>query len=308
VPPAVLGIPAVVLSREELERKIYTDYSADKDYRQFLDYKSTGPTRIEKHGYRHYVSPFGPLPSVTTILGNTMGNKAALERWAAKNPGAREAAAARGSTIHLAMENWLTGIDKNPKFETEELEKFWSGMPEVLEKLDNIIWSEGPVGDHFNWTRGSDNICRLWHPGVKDGETWGWAGTADGIATYKGKTVLFDLKTANGPYYQKFPGPDCPKNEYGMRRAGFFKLQKCWMQCAAYAMAAEHTIGIVPELMITIVATVDRVQTFAIQKPTIEKYKQKWLEQVEKFYTEVVPKWEMDSMDFEVVDGDKENE
>ena len=306
MPLELLEKPSEVLEQNTKETKVYTTYSRTASYEQFLDYRSNGPTRIEKYGYRHYVSPFGPLPSVTTVLSNTMGNKASLERWAAKNPGKREQAAARGSAIHLAMENWLTGLDKDPKFETEELEQFWNGMPEVLEKLENIIWSEGPVGDHFNWTRGSDNICRLWHPGVKEDETWGWAGTADGIGTYKGKTVLFDLKTSNGPYYQRHPGPDCLKSEYGMRRAGFFKLQKCWMQCAAYAMAAEHTIGIVPELMFTIVATIDRVQVFAIQKPTIEKYKQKWLEQVEKFYTEVVPSWEKPETDLEVIDGDKE--
>mgnify|MGYP000877750617 CR=1 FL=1 len=92
--PAVHEIPAVVLTREELERKIYTPYSRTASYEQFLEYRSEGDTRVEINGSRHYKTPYGALPSVTTILSATGGNKAALERWAKKNPGGREAAAA----------------------------------------------------------------------------------------------------------------------------------------------------------------------------------------------------------------------
>jgi hypothetical protein len=141
---------------------------------------------------------------------------------------------------------------------------------------------------------------------VKEGETWGWSGAPDIVAEYKNKIVLGDLKTSNGPYYAKWPGPDCPKNEYGMRRAGFLKYQKCQMQMAAYAMALEHTVGIVPEIMMIFVATRERSQVFAIQGGTIEKYKQKWLEAVEKYYSEVLPAQQAAEMDLELVDGDKE--
>jgi hypothetical protein len=102
--PAVLDeICAEVRVIEELERKIYTPYSKTASYEQFLDYRSEGDTRLTINGSRHYKTPFGALPSVTTILSATGGNKAALERWAKKNPGGREAAAARRSIFSASI-------------------------------------------------------------------------------------------------------------------------------------------------------------------------------------------------------------
>lgn len=306
--PAVLEIPAVVLAKEELERKIYTTYSKTAPYTQYLDYRSEGDTRLTINGSRHYKTPFGAFPSVTTILSATGGNKAALERWAKKNPGGREAAAARGTKVHSLMEEYLLGIEKNPTIEDEEIAEFWSGLPDNLDKLGRVIWAENPVGDAFPWTMGGDGISRVWHPGIKEDQNWGWAGAPDIVAEYKGKVVLGDLKTSNGPYYAKWPGPDCPKNEYGMRRAGFMKYQKCMMQMGAYAMALEHTVNIIPEILMIFVATRERSQVFAVQAGTIEKYKQKWLDAVEKYYSEILPAQQKTEIDLEVVNGDSEQD
>jgi hypothetical protein len=280
---------AEIPSQSELGRKVYTEYSAEKDYRQFMDYRSEGDTRLTINGSRHYKTPYGALPSVTTILSATGGNKAALERWAKKNPGGREAAAARGTKVHSLMEEYLLGINKNPVIEDEEIAQFWDGLPENLDKLGRVIWAENPAGDAFPWTMGGDGISRVWHPGVNEGENWGWAGAPDIVAEYKNKVVLGDLKTSNGPYYSRWPGPDTIKSEYGMKRAGFMKYQKCMMQMGAYAMALEHTVGIVPEILMIFVATRERSQVFAVQGGTIEKYKQKWLDAVTKYYSEILP-------------------
>jgi hypothetical protein len=289
MPPAVLEKGAKILGRGELLSKIHTKYAADKDYRQFVDYRSEGDTRLTINGSRHYKTPYGALPSVTTILSATGGNKAALERWAKKNPGGREAAAARGTKVHSLMEEYLLGINKNPIIEDEEIAQFWDGLPENLDKLGRVIWAENPAGDAFPWTMGGDGISRVWHPGVKEGEQWGWAGAPDIVAEYKNKVVLGDLKTSNGLYFSRWPGPETLKSEYGMKRAGFMKYQKCMMQMGAYAMALEHTVGIVPEILMIFVATRERSQVFAVQGGTIEKYKQKWLDAVEKYYSEILP-------------------
>jgi hypothetical protein len=289
MPPAVLEKGAKILAREELKSKIHTKYAADKDYRQFVDYRSEGDTRLTINGSRHYKTPYGALPSVTTILSATGGNKAALERWAKKNPGGREAAAARGTKVHSLMEEYLLGINKNPVIEDEEIAQFWDGLPENLDKLGRVIWAENPAGDAFPWTMGGDGISRVWHPGVKEGEQWGWAGAPDIVAEYKNKVVLGDLKTSNGLYFSRWPGPETLKSEYGMKRAGFMKYQKCMMQMGAYALALEHTVGIVPEILMIFVATRERSQVFAVQGGTIEKYKQKWLDAVEKYYSEILP-------------------
>jgi hypothetical protein len=50
-----------------------------------------------------------------------------------------------------------------------------------------------------------------------------------------------------------------------------------------------------------------RSQVFAIQSGTIQKYKDKWLEAVEKYYTEILPAQQAEKIDFEVVDGDKQD-
>lgn len=289
MPLAVHEKPADFRVALDLERKIYTPYAAGEDYRQFVDYRSEGDTRLEINGSRHYKTPYGALPSVTTILSATNGNKAALERWAKKNPGGREAAAARGTKVHSLMEEYLLGINKNPLIEDEEIASFWEGLPNNLDKLGRVIWAENPAEDAFPWTKGGDGVSRVWHPGVKEGQNWGWAGAPDIVAEYKNKTVLGDLKTSNGPYYARWPGPDTPKNEYAMRRSGFMKYSKCMLQMGAYAMALEHTVGIIPDILMIFVATRERSQVFAVQGGTIEKYKQKWLEAVQKYYSEILP-------------------
>jgi hypothetical protein len=301
--PAVLEIPAVVLETEELERKIHTTYSRTASYKQFLDYRSEGDTRLTINGNRHYKTPYGALPSVTTILSATQGNKAALERWAAKNPGGREAAAARGTKVHSLMEEYLLGINKDPVIDNEEIAAFWDGLPEKLDKLERVVWAENPANpDDFAWTMGGDGISRVWHPGVHETETWGWAGAPDIVAEYKGKVVLGDLKTSNGLYFSRWPGPETLKSEYGMKRAGFMKYQKCMMQMGAYALALEHTVNIFPELLMIFVATKERPQVFAVQGGTIQKYKDKWLEAVNKYYSEILPA--QNKIDLEVVNGD----
>ena len=303
--PAVLEIPAVVLTREELERKIYTPYSRTASYEQFLDYRSDGDTRLTINGSRHYVSPLGPLPSVTTILSATGGNKAALERWAAKNPGGREAAAARGTRVHSLMEEYLLGINKDPVIDDEEIAAFWEGLPQNLDKLERVVWAERPANpDDFAWTIGGDGISRVWHPGVKEGENWGFAGAPDIVAEYKGKIVLGDLKTSNGKYYAKWPGPETLKSEYGMKRAGYMKYSKCMKQLGAYSLALEHTVGIVPEIFMIFVATREASQVFAVQGQTITKWQNKWLEDVEKYYSEILPALNAKEIDLEIIDGD----
>jgi len=290
MPPTTHEIFAEIPTREELERKIHTKYSRTASYTQFVDYKSEGNTRLEINGSRHYKTPYGALPSVTTILSATGGNKAALERWAAKNPGGREAAAARGTKVHSLLEEYLLGINKDPVIDDEEIAQFWSGLPENLDKLERVMWAERPASlDDFAWTLGGDGISRVWHPGVKEDAVWGFAGAPDIVAEYKGKVVLGDLKTSNGKYYAKWPGPETLKSEYGMKRAGYMKYSKCMKQLGAYSLALEHTVGIVPEIFMIFVATREASQVFAVQGQTITKWQNKWLEDVEKYYTEYLP-------------------
>jgi len=74
----------------------------------------------------------------------------------------------------------------------------------------------------------------------------------------------------------------------------------------AYALALEHTVGIFPEILMIFVATRERSQVFAVQGGTIEKYKNKWLEAVEKYYSEILPAQNKTEIDMDVVDAEAE--
>ena len=54
----------------------------------------------------------------------------------------------------------------------------------------------------------------------------------------------------------------------------------------------------------TFVATKEYSQVFVIQKHTIEKYKQKWLDIVTKYYEEVLPSKKKAVVEMEGIDGD----
>ena len=305
-------IDAEVLEKEILKSKVCTPYSSKDNNPYQVQYRSEGDTRLTINGSRHYKTPFGSLPSVTTILGATQGSKAALERWSKKNPGKKEEAARRGTAVHARMEHYLLGEkdfkhEKNddPEFLNDIVEPFWDGLAEKLDKFEKVIWAENPANDDFQWTIGGDGISRVWSPGTHETEIRGWAGAPDIIATYKGKVVLGDLKTSNGLYFGRWPGPDTPREEYGMRRAGFIKYQKCCMQLAAYDIGIQHTIGIKPDIHMIIVSTTERNQVFAIQGRTIQKYKEKWLKCVDKYYEEFhnIPEIEMEVVDLDKAKG-----
>ena len=82
------------------------------------------------------------------------------------------------------------------------------------------------------------------------------------------------------------------------------KYQKCQLQLAAYALGLEHTIGVVPELCMTFVATKELSQVFVIQKGTIEKYKNKWRETVKKYYEVILPEQKEREIEMLGIDGD----
>jgi hypothetical protein len=131
----VIDVTAEVLEKEILKSKVCTVYSTKNDCSQYVNYRSEGDTRLTINGSRHYKTPFGSLPSVTTILGATQGSKAALERWNKKNPGKKEQAARRGTAVHARMEHYLLGEkdfkheeNEDPEFIKETVEPFWNGL------------------------------------------------------------------------------------------------------------------------------------------------------------------------------------
>ncbi len=166
-------------------------------------------TRVTVNGLRHYrcegVSV--PLPSVTSILSATQSaeTQRKLAHWNALNPGKADAAAARGSWIHEAVENHVRGITVSPR---EDLKPFWKDVPETVDELigtGRVLWSEKPLNQP-TWNKyvGEDGVGRIHY--YDSNKQHGWAGCCDIIyEDSNGEIILGDFKTSVGPYSAKFP-------------------------------------------------------------------------------------------------------
>lgn len=250
-------------------------------------------TRLTLNGLRHYncAGVPKPLPSVTSILSATQSaeTQQKLAHWNVMNPGALENAAARGTFIHNAVENWIRGLRVEPP---KEYAPYWSGMPEKLKELLNdgkVLWSEKPFNQP-QWSRytGEDGVGRIHYYDESTG--YGYAGCCDIIyRDTNGEIILGDFKTSAGPYSFKFPKAGTGIDEK-LKKAlisGVFKLKKTQLQLAAYKKAAESCLGISIDKTQIIVSTPVpefSVQVFTFGKNDIEKHEEQWMEVVKKFY------------------------
>ena len=232
-------------------------------------------TRFSLNGERFYRPAANPeiaLPSVTTILGKTASehSKKALLSWAAKNPGAREAAAERGSAIHAACEAHIRGQRVQIP---EEYRPFWRGLAEQLDRFDSFLWSERPLLPQWRNVVGEDGIARIWS--MKHG----YAGVPDLIGVRNGVVIMGDFKTSNGPCSR-----GCPKGENRKLFTGWSKYKKCAEQLAAYALAAEETLGIHVDCAQILVSTPEISQSFLIHGDELLKHRTSWLQKVRRYY------------------------
>jgi hypothetical protein len=250
-------------------------------------------TRVTVNGLRHYrcegVSV--PLPSVTSILSATQSEETRrkLAHWNALNPGKADAAAARGSWIHEAVENHVRGITVSPR---EDLKPFWKDVPETVDELigtGRVLWSEKPINQPaWNKYVGEDGVGRIHY--FDSINKRGFAGCCDIIyEDSNGEIILGDFKTSVGPYSAKFP-PSKSNIPDDLRKAlisGVFKLKKTKLQLAAYTIAAEECLGIKITKTQIIVSTPlpdYSVQVFSFGENEIEKDKDNWWQIVRKYY------------------------
>jgi len=152
-----------------MNRKIF-NFVPDEEF-EFFD-------RKEIDGIRHYITPNGSYPSVTTVLGAMM-DKTALAEWR-KRVGDEEAdrvsrlAATRGTNIHTMCENYIRGqdVDVSMPFNVT----MFNQIKKVLDEHVNDI-----VGCEL--TLVSDELKI--------------AGSCDLIALYDGKLSIIDYKTSS---------------------------------------------------------------------------------------------------------------
>lgn len=241
---------------------------------------STLQTRFHlPNGTRVYRTdrPDSHYPGVTSVLGRTAGAKAeqALRSWSEKNPGAKEAAALRGSNLHAAVESYVRGRPITT-LDNPEHRAFWHpNLERMLDAYEGLVWSERPLRPDWNHTMASDGICRIWS------HVHRYAGCPDIIGQLSGdRYTLDDVKSSVGPYCRHYP-----KTRDRSLFTGWRKFQKCAMQIAAYAIAAKETLGInICQGRIIVIMPEAKPQCFTLDAAELAQYKQRWLQRVRQYW------------------------
>lgn len=257
----------------------------------FIERNRRTPARHQDESGRRYYTPYGYFSSVTTIREKTKSEAAQLKlvNWSKKNPGAKEAAGIRGTHIHWCSEMHVQG---QPYEVDSQYADYWTGMPEVLDQFEKVIWSEKPLNGDFSWTVGSDDIARVWgyETDQETGEIMGWAGAPDLIGIANGKTTLADYKTSDTPYCRYFPDKALQKEdaeEFRRQMLGWMKYKSAAIQLAAYDMAIEETLGIKIDQAVVIgcIKELEKPQLFKLSRTKLDYLRQDWLKIVRKYYS-----------------------
>ena len=232
-----------------------------------------------------------PLPSVTSILSATANEEQQrkLAHWNKLNPGASEAAASRGTWIHNAVENYISGLKVVPP---NDYLPYWEDMPQTLDSVldgGRVLWSERPFRQP-TWNKyvGEDGVGRIYYYEKHSGQ--GYAGCCDLIyMDNNAELVLADFKTSNGPYASRFPNKNAKIDEKTRKAliSGAFKCKKTRLQLAAYRRAAEECLGIKitkTQIIVTTAIKPFSTQVFTFTGKEIEKDEERWMELVDKYY------------------------
>lgn len=252
-------------------------------------------TRKTIGGLRHYKCPGVPdyLPSVTSILSATQTAKTQqkLQHWNLMNPGKADEAAARGTWIHEATENFIRGLRVIPP---NNYLPYWVGVPErITELLDGgrVLWSERPFNQP-RWSKfvGEDGVGRIHY--YDAGSRQGYAGCCDLIyMDDNAEVILADFKTSVGPYSSRFPNKKFTGDEKTKKAliSGVFKVKKTRLQLAAYKLAAEACLGLKIDKTQIIVSTPledFQTQVFTFSEKEVEKDTDSWLMILDQFYAQ----------------------
>ena len=210
-------------------------------------------SRSIEDGLRKYLVNNQKLPSVTSILQQTKSDedKAALKNWIERVGPAvanriKNEASATGTSMHSYLEDFLRGRINESFFESNE--KYKNMAKEIIDKgikgkLEEIYGVE----------------TTLVYPEK-------YAGTADLIGVYQGKSVVIDFKQAN----------KIKKSAY---------IQDYFLQLGAYTLAHDVVHGTKMEAGIILLCTKDILfQEFKIEGAELEIYQNLFLGRLKKFH------------------------
>ena len=210
-------------------------------------------SRSIEDGLRKYLVNNQKLPSVTSILQQTKSDedKAALKNWIERVGPAvankiKNEASATGTSMHSYLEDFLRGRINESFFESNE--KYKNMAKEIIDK-----GIKGKLEEIY----GVETV--LVYPEK-------YAGTADLIGVYQGKSVVIDFKQAN----------KIKKSEY---------IQDYFLQLGAYTLAHDVVHGTQMEAGIILLCTKDILfQEFKIEGAELEMYQNLFLGRLKKFH------------------------
>jgi hypothetical protein len=181
---------------------------------------------INIDGKRHYVTPAGNFPSVTTVLGEKL-NKSGLNEWRVR-VGETEAnkistqASNRATAIHSICENYLNGVDYTKGVMPVNIETFSKIRPHLDKNIGSVYGIEVP----------------LWSARLKT------AGRCDLLAGYDGVNSVIDFKTS-----RKL------KKEYW--------IESYFLQTTCYSLMAEDLTGLkFPQIVVIVAVDHEETQIF----------------------------------------------
>ena len=193
-----------------------------------------------------------PVPSVTTILGDT-GDKTALIAWR-KRVGEAEAtristeSAGLGTKVHNALEKFILQEDYEIKGNNHISVMAKSMVTEMIDKglakVDELYGVEvGLIAEGL------------------------YAGTADGIGMYEGTDAIIDFKTAK----------KMKKREW---------IDDYFMQGCAYALAHNEMFDTnIKKVAILMVDRDSNFKDFVIEGEEFDKYCDKWSDRLADYYS-----------------------
>ena len=221
-------------------------------WNKLYEYPASMRTSIE--GRRHYEITGEKLPSVTTILSATKSKEAqeSIARWKSKvgeneAERVRDQAASRGTNMHLHLERYVEG--KGHMDLTDE--------GQVAGDMAQVIINKGLCDLSEIW--GSEVV--LYYPGL-------YAGATDLVGVYDYEDSIVDFKQSNKPKRKEW-------------------IEDYFMQLGAYAMAHNQVYDSEITQGVILMCTPDKYfQKFQIKGKEFIKYQHKFLERLDKYYSD----------------------
>jgi ATP-dependent exoDNAse (exonuclease V) beta subunit len=124
----------------------------------------------DESGKRHYNSPKGKYPSVTTVVG--WEKSEFFKKWRQENPKESKRVLRRGTDLHNLIESYLSNEEISLMEHTPDVSSLFVQLKPYLNKINNIHALEAP----------------LWSDTLKV------AGRVDCVAEYDGELCVIDFK------------------------------------------------------------------------------------------------------------------